>query len=66
MKSDKHVFLKVFAPWCCHCKKMAPDWVQFAEDIQNRYDDVIVAEFDATENDLPKDYAISLCFIPNQ
>ena len=58
MKSDKHVFLKVFAPWCGHCKKMASDWVQFAEDIQNRYDDVIVAEFDATENDLPKDYAI--------
>lgn len=57
-ESGKHVFLKVYAPWCGHCKNMAPDWEKFAEEMEGRFDEVIVAEIDATANTLPDGYAI--------
>jgi len=44
------VFVKFFAPWCGHCKKLAPIWVQLAEQMRNR---LTVAEVNCEEhNDL--------------
>lgn len=40
----KTVFVKFFAPWCGHCKKLKPVWSQLT------HDDVLVAEVDCTEN----------------
>lgn len=50
MNSDADVFIKMYAPWCGHCKSMAPAWEEFAESIADD-DSVIVADFDATAND---------------
>ncbi|EKM82138.1 hypothetical protein AGABI1DRAFT_55318 [Agaricus bisporus var. burnettii JB137-S8] len=36
-------FVKFFAPWCGHCKKLAPIWVQLAHHLKNK---VTVAEVD--------------------
>ena len=33
--SDGDYFIKFFAPWCGHCKKLAPVWTALAESVQN-------------------------------
>ena len=39
------------APWCTHCKEMAPAWEALAEKYRD-HADIIVAELDATANEL--------------
>lgn len=42
--------MKYYAPWCGHCKKLAPIWVELAEHFAG-LDDLMIADLDATEND---------------
>jgi thioredoxin domain-containing protein 5 len=41
------VFVKFFAPWCGHCKKLAPIWSQLAEQMRNQ---LTVAEVNCEEH----------------
>jgi len=50
MKNDADVFIKMYAPWCGHCKSMAPAWEEFAQKMEGD-DGIVVADFDATAND---------------
>uniref|UniRef100_A0A8D2DNJ7 protein disulfide-isomerase n=1 Tax=Sciurus vulgaris TaxID=55149 RepID=A0A8D2DNJ7_SCIVU len=47
----KNVFVKFYAPWCSHCREMAPAWEALAEKYRN-HEDIIIAELDATANEL--------------
>lgn len=46
--STKPTFVKFFAPWCGHCKKMKPDWDKLASIMD--YDKITIADVDCTES----------------
>lgn len=48
--NNNDVFIKFYAPWCGHCKKMAPDWEKLAEELKD-VPGLVIADFDATANE---------------
>uniref|UniRef100_A0A7S3SXQ9 protein disulfide-isomerase n=1 Tax=Strombidinopsis acuminata TaxID=141414 RepID=A0A7S3SXQ9_9SPIT len=51
MDSSKDVLVKYYAPWCGHCKKLAPIWEELAQHFAD-VNDLVIAKFDATVNEV--------------
>jgi len=51
--ADVPVFIEFYAPWCGHCKQLAPTFEAVAKELES--EKVRVAKIDATANDFPQD-----------
>lgn len=54
---SKDVFIKFYAPWCGHCKSLAPKWDEMAEEFQED-DSVVIGHFNADSNDVPAGFEV--------
>lgn len=54
---SKDVLIEFYAPWCGHCKTLAPKYEELAEMLAGE-DEIVIAKMDATANDVPKAYEV--------
>ena len=55
--AERDVLIEFYAPWCGHCKSLAPKYDELGEKLTGE-DSVVIAKMDATANDVPPPYNV--------
>ena len=65
MTSGKTIFLKMYAPWCGHCKSMAGDWAKLEADFEG-HPVALVGSVDCTDEKsegICQDFKVQVRFV---
>ena len=49
--------VEFYAPWCGHCKSLAPKYDELAKTL-SKEKDIVIAKMDATANDVPPQFQV--------
>lgn len=63
--AEKDVMVEFYAPWCGHCKALAPKYVKLAEKLAP-VESVMIAKMDSTENEIDVDGVSTARVIPRR